>query len=127
MLYVDTVVNPTRYVERGRPAFKGWTSKMLNDREFAEIKKGGFGLGNIELALETEAVMNEDGGNGSQHELMEENQEDEGDDLVKAMEDRFEKGAQQVIQNVKDLTTLADDAGECTIGSQTRTGLLTKA
>ncbi|RAL49828.1 hypothetical protein DM860_002119 [Cuscuta australis] len=40
-----TVGSHLRDVERMSPAFLGWTSKILRDRENNEVKAGGFGLG----------------------------------------------------------------------------------
>ncbi|VFQ65229.1 unnamed protein product [Cuscuta campestris] len=45
VFYVDRVVLYNRDVERTAPAFVGWTSKILRDRENKEVKAGGFGLG----------------------------------------------------------------------------------
>ncbi|RAL42575.1 hypothetical protein DM860_018239 [Cuscuta australis] len=45
VFYVDRVVLYRRDVERMSPAFLGWTSKILRDRENNEVKAGGFGLG----------------------------------------------------------------------------------
>ncbi|VFQ85587.1 unnamed protein product [Cuscuta campestris] len=45
VFYVDRVVLYSRDVERMSPAFLGWTSKILRDRENNEVKAGGFGLG----------------------------------------------------------------------------------
>ncbi|RAL52635.1 hypothetical protein DM860_007403 [Cuscuta australis] len=45
VFYVDRVVLYRRDVERMSPAFLGWTSKILRDRENNEVRAGGFGLG----------------------------------------------------------------------------------
>ncbi|VFQ96442.1 unnamed protein product [Cuscuta campestris] len=45
VFYIDRVVLYSRDVERMLPAFLGWTSKILRDREKKEVRAGGFGLG----------------------------------------------------------------------------------
>ncbi|VFQ79296.1 unnamed protein product [Cuscuta campestris] len=45
VFYMDRVVLYSRDVERMSPAFLGWTSKILRDRENKEVRVGGFGLG----------------------------------------------------------------------------------
>ncbi|XP_019196010.1 PREDICTED: uncharacterized protein LOC109189836 [Ipomoea nil] len=37
-----------RVVPRAIPAFRGWTSKFLRERELSEIRAGGFGVGELE-------------------------------------------------------------------------------
>ncbi|VFQ76780.1 unnamed protein product [Cuscuta campestris] len=77
--YVDRVVLYRRDVERMSPAFLGWTSKILRDRENNEVRAGGFRLGyddgrfvgevmdassgdtDVEAGLEQDNVENEKG------------------------------------------------------------------
>ncbi|GER41648.1 E3 ubiquitin-protein ligase [Striga asiatica] len=45
MFYVDRVVIYKRIVPRGLPLVRGWTNKLLRDRQKTEIRSGGFGGG----------------------------------------------------------------------------------
>lgn len=54
LFYVDSTKCQSMQVSRKRPAIRGWTMKLLRDREKAELKLGGFGKGAIEPPLEVE-------------------------------------------------------------------------
>nr|GMC88985.1 uncharacterized protein LOC109168900 [Ipomoea batatas] len=49
LFYVDRVIHFARPIPRLFPAFRGWSKELLNQREFSEIRFGGFGRGVIEL------------------------------------------------------------------------------
>ncbi|XP_019158593.1 PREDICTED: uncharacterized protein LOC109155364 [Ipomoea nil] len=51
ILYMDRVVFGSRSVPRFYPALRGWTTKLLNQRQLQEIKGGGFGMGDIDVPL----------------------------------------------------------------------------
>nr|GMD86844.1 uncharacterized protein LOC109174777 [Ipomoea batatas] len=61
MFYIDRVVVGDRVIPRGIPAFVGWTSKLLREREVAEIRGGGFGMGMLDIPLRETASGEENG------------------------------------------------------------------
>nr|GMD88451.1 uncharacterized protein LOC109174777 [Ipomoea batatas] len=65
MFYIDRVVVGDRVIPRGIPAFVGWTSKLLREREVAEIRGGGFGMGMLDIPLR-ETASGEENGSGDQ-------------------------------------------------------------
>ena len=49
LVYVDRVVNMrSRDVRRTFPTLIGWSDQLIRNREKFEMKKGSFGIGNIE-------------------------------------------------------------------------------
>nr|GMD01496.1 uncharacterized protein LOC109155364 [Ipomoea batatas] len=50
-IYADRVVVGSRDNTRERLVLKGWTSKLLKQREAREISVGGFGLGYLDTPL----------------------------------------------------------------------------
>nr|GMD86536.1 uncharacterized protein LOC109155364 [Ipomoea batatas] len=51
LLYANRVVVGRQDNTRVRPVLKGWTSKLLKQREAREISAGGFGLGHLDTSL----------------------------------------------------------------------------
>ncbi|XP_019179565.1 PREDICTED: uncharacterized protein LOC109174777 [Ipomoea nil] len=45
LFYIDRVALGPRVIPRSVPALIGWTGKLLKERESAEIRAGGFGIG----------------------------------------------------------------------------------
>ncbi|XP_019196412.1 PREDICTED: uncharacterized protein LOC109190399 [Ipomoea nil] len=43
VFYVDRDAHLARVIQRTVPSVRGWTSKLLREREFLEIRAGGFG------------------------------------------------------------------------------------
>ncbi|XP_019184780.1 PREDICTED: uncharacterized protein LOC109179738 isoform X2 [Ipomoea nil] len=61
VLYMDRVKFVGNAVPRQRPAIKGWTCRHMRDREFKEIRLGGFGHGELLPAdLEGEERVDDD-------------------------------------------------------------------
>nr|GMD81002.1 uncharacterized protein LOC109174777 [Ipomoea batatas] len=59
MLYMDRLVIGSRVILRSIPAFTGWTTRAMKDREFKEIRDGGFGLGTIDTPLREPTIVKE--------------------------------------------------------------------
>ncbi|VFQ77915.1 unnamed protein product [Cuscuta campestris] len=121
VFYVDRVVLYRRDVERMSPAFLGWTSKILRDRENNEVKAGGFGLGyddgrfvgevvdassggtDVGAGLEQDNVEN---GNGDAPEPMGETR----DDPVEVFVQKFAEKGRILATTIIELVSLIESA-----------------
>nr|GMD82539.1 uncharacterized protein LOC109149216 [Ipomoea batatas] len=59
MLYMDRLVIGSRVILRSISAFTRWTTRAMKDREFKEIRDGGFGLGTIDTPLREPTTVKE--------------------------------------------------------------------
>jgi len=68
LVYVDRVVNMrSRDVRRTFPTLIGWNDQQIRNREKFEMKRGSFGIGNIEermKVLEDDEFAEEEGADG---------------------------------------------------------------
>ncbi|RAL52595.1 hypothetical protein DM860_018298 [Cuscuta australis] len=121
VFYVDRVVLYRRDVERMSPAFLGWTSKILRDRENNEVKAGRFGLGyddgrfvgevvdassgdtDVVVGLEQDNVEN---GNGDAPEPRGETR----DDPVEVFVQKFAEKGRILATTIIDLVSLIESA-----------------
>lgn len=62
VFYVDRVAHLAREIPRTVPSVCGWTTKLLNEREFSEIRAGGFGRGMVEVRLGHDSGVHQAGG-----------------------------------------------------------------
>nr|GMD79827.1 uncharacterized protein LOC109149216 [Ipomoea batatas] len=63
-VYRDRVVIGSRVIPGSIPTFTGWTTRAMKDREFKEIRDGGFGLGTVDTPLREPTIVKEPDGVG---------------------------------------------------------------
>nr|GMD04566.1 uncharacterized protein LOC109155364 [Ipomoea batatas] len=60
MFYTDHLLVKDCIVPRNIPAFRGWTTKLLRERDFKDIRAGGFGRGTVDIPLRIGASSSTD-------------------------------------------------------------------
>ncbi|CAH9095204.1 unnamed protein product, partial [Cuscuta europaea] len=101
MFYVDRVVLYKRKVPRMCPTIKGWTTRLLRDRENDEVKSGGFGFGDVDGPVKKERKCSDEEfeyGNTRQQAAME-CEESLGEDLMV----KFAKKTNVLVQATSDI------------------------